>query len=279
MSGALTKREFPRATVRQAFKPSLYSQERSSRLTSDRSTGSRTTDELKDRGTFVAEHIECFRVTYLPGNMKARIEDRVIYSPYPHIDIPVCSFYALAKEKLLINPNKIALVGDELSLTRAEVLASMQRYAVGFRQNGMLPGDHVCIHMNNSVENLIAIYGCILAGGTVFLAYALLTEDELRNEVQDGDCTHVVTDEENAVKVRKALAGLKLKGRFCVGQAADFVSTSEFLKIDEKEFRECPVADPQNNVLAVCYTSGTTGLPKGAEMTHYSYVACFYASR
>ncbi|XP_065306629.1 uncharacterized protein [Dermacentor albipictus] len=211
--------------------------------------------------------------------MKARIEDRVIYSPYPRIDIPVCSFYALAKEKLLINPNKIALVGDDMSLTRAEVLASMQRYAIGFWHNGMLPGDHVSICLNNSVESLIAMYGCIVAGATIFLARASLTEHELRYEVEDGDCTHILTDELNAEKFRKAVAGLKLKGRFSVGQAAGFVNTSEFLKIDGKEFREFPIADPKDTLLAVIYTSGTTGLRKGVEMTHYGYVATFYQSR
>ncbi|XP_065306613.1 uncharacterized protein [Dermacentor albipictus] len=213
------------------------------------------------------------------ATMKARIEDRVIYSPYPRIDIPVCSFYALAKEKLLINPNKIALVSDDLSLTRAEVLAGMQRYAIGFRQNGVLPGDHVSIRFNNSVESLIAIYGCILAGATVFLPHASLTEHELHYEVEDGDCTHILTDELNAEKFKRAVAGLKLKGRFSLGQAAGFVNTSEFLKIDEKEFRECPVTDPKDTVLAVTYTSGTTGFRKGVEMTHYGYVASFYTSR
>ncbi|XP_049522609.1 uncharacterized protein LOC125945082 [Dermacentor silvarum] len=143
--------------------------------------------------------------------MKARIEDRIVYSPYPHIDIPLYSFYSLAKEKLLINPNKMALVSDILSLTRAEVLAGMQRYAIGFRQNGMLPGDNVCIHLNNSVENLIAIYGCILAGATVFLASPFLTEYELRYEAEDCECVHVVTDEPNALKVTKAFARLKIQ--------------------------------------------------------------------
>ncbi|KAH7953099.1 hypothetical protein HPB49_004602 [Dermacentor silvarum] len=57
------------------------------------------------------------------------------------------------------------------------------------------------------------------------------------------------------------------------------MSAAEFAELDESEFRECPVDDPKNTVLAVCYTSGSTGMPKGTEMTHYNCVASFYTSR
>ncbi|KAK8782997.1 hypothetical protein V5799_015662 [Amblyomma americanum] len=111
--------------------------------------------------------------------MNVRIEDSVVHSAYPSIEIPVCSFYDLAREKLLTKPDQTALVDDVMRLTRAEVLAHMQRYAVGFRQRGLLPGHRVCVHLKNSVENLIAMYGCVLAGATIVLAKTSLMEGKL----------------------------------------------------------------------------------------------------
>nr|XP_054926668.1 uncharacterized protein LOC129384962 [Dermacentor andersoni]XP_054926669.1 uncharacterized protein LOC129384962 [Dermacentor andersoni] len=211
--------------------------------------------------------------------MNARIEDNVIYSPYPKIEIPVCSFYTLARERLLLSPDKISLVSDGVSLTRAQVLVGMERYAVGFQQHGVLPGDRVCIHVDNGVGNLLSMYGCILAGAIVVLAKTSLTERELRYQAEDGDCRHIITEEKYAEKVKAAVANINMKTLFCMGHAAGFVSACEFSKLDEQQFRECPITDPRSTVLAVCYTSGTTGMPKGAEITHYNYVACFYTTR
>ncbi|XP_049268968.1 uncharacterized protein LOC119382105 [Rhipicephalus sanguineus] len=217
-------------------------------------------------------------VTSSDSIMKARIEDGVVYSPHPSIDIPLCSFCCLTRERLLVNPDKTALVDDATSLTRVEVLSRMQRYAVGFRQNGVVPGDRICIYLKNSIDNLLAAYGCIMAGATVVLAKTSLTESELRYEAEDSDSTHVLTDVELTEKVSRAVQSLPLKGLFCMGHAAGFVSAAEFAKLDEKEYQELPVPDPKNTVLAVAYTSGTTGLPKGTELTHYNFVACVYST-
>ncbi|XP_065292251.1 uncharacterized protein [Dermacentor albipictus] len=155
----------------------------------------------------------------------------------------------------------------------------MERYAFGFRQHGVLSGDRMCIHLDNTVENLLAMYGCVLAGATIVLAKTSLTEGEIRYHAEDGDCTHIITDEQYAVKVKAAVARLNMKAFFCMGRATGFVSASDFLKLDEQEFHECAIADPRSTVLAVCYTSGTTGMPKGAEITHYNLVACYYMMR
>ncbi|KAK8772648.1 hypothetical protein V5799_024108 [Amblyomma americanum] len=155
----------------------------------------------------------------------------------------------------------------------------MQRYAVGFQQHGVLPGDRVFVHLKNSADNLIAMYSCVLAGATIVLAKTSLTEGELRYEAEDSDSTHVLTDEQYTGKVRKAVSNLSMKGLFCMGRSDGFVSASMFSELDEREFQESPVADPRSTVMAVCYTSGTTGLPKGAEFTHYNFVSCFYSIR
>ncbi|XP_075529973.1 long-chain-fatty-acid--CoA ligase-like [Dermacentor variabilis] len=115
----------------------------------------------------------------------------------------------------------------------------MQRYAIGFRQNGMRPGDHVSIRVNNSVESLIAMYGCILAGATVFLPHASLTERELRYEVEDGDCTHILTDEPNAEKFNRAVAGLKLKSIMCCTQQLQQAISKKWMKKRTVHFLLC----------------------------------------
>lgn len=72
----------------------------------------------------------------------------------------------------------ISQVDDTLSLTRGDLLVRLQRYAAGFQANGIVPGDRVCVHMGNSVENFVAFFGCIFSGATVVLAKTSLTERE-----------------------------------------------------------------------------------------------------
>lgn len=215
----------------------------------------------------------------LKWKMKARIEDRVVYSPYPDIDIPIRSFYSLVAERLQINPEKLALADDVLSLTRSDLLLRLQRYAVGFQRHGVLPGDRVCIHLSDSVENLVAMYACAIAGATLVMAKTSLTEYELRYQAKDSDSTHILTDVEFTEKVTKATASLGMKGFFSMGPADGFVSAASFASLNEREFQECPVLDPESTMMAVCYTSGSTGMPKGVEITHYNFVSCFYTLR
>nr|XP_037280860.1 4-coumarate--CoA ligase 1-like isoform X1 [Rhipicephalus microplus] len=210
--------------------------------------------------------------------MMAPIHDRVVYSPFPSVEIPECSFYTLAKKQLLVNPDKLLLVSDVVSLTRKETLAHMERYAIGFRNNGVAPGHRICIHLDNGVENLVAIYGCILAGAAVVLAKPSLTENQLRYQCEDSQSTHILTEQKYTEKVVITAAALGMKGIFCMGPAPGFISTPKFLNLDERDFSEVPVEKPRDTVLAIIYTSGSTGLPKGTEITHYNYVAAFYCT-
>lgn len=211
--------------------------------------------------------------------MKAPIRDGIVHSPFPNVDIPKRTFYEAAKSALLVNPSKIALGDDLQSITRAELLVRLQRYALGFQQNGVRPGDRVCVHISNSVENFVALCGCIVAGATVVLAKPSLTERELLYQISDSDSTHLLVEPGLAEKTLRAASTLKLKGLFATGQANGFVSTASFLELDEASFKEIPISDPRENVLSVIYTSGTTGLPKGVEITHYSFLANIELSR
>ncbi|CAN7944466.1 unnamed protein product, partial [Ixodes hexagonus] len=118
--------------------------------------------------------------------MQVLIEDGVLYSPYPKCDIPCCSVYSAVKKSLQVSPDKMALasitlllfIDSSISLTRAEFFVMMKRYAAGFQACGIKLGDRVCVHLGNTVENLVAMFGLVFAGATLVLAKPSLTESE-----------------------------------------------------------------------------------------------------
>lgn len=213
--------------------------------------------------------------------MRAMVQDGVLHSPYPECTIPSCSIYTAIQKCVQASPDKIAIVNDTVQLTRAQFLVRMKRCAAGLQAHGIKPGDHVCVHLDTSVENLIAMFGFVFAGATLVLSYTGLTEDELLSHIKDGDVTHVMTDFKNAQKVvnLQEKAGLNLKGLFINGEMAGFTDVSKFSTVDESKFTEVEVSDPLNTLAAICYTSGTTSYSKGVEITHHSFVANLYTSK
>ncbi|KAH8020379.1 hypothetical protein HPB51_001012 [Rhipicephalus microplus] len=61
------------------------------------------------------------------------------------------------------------------SYTRQELLLALERYAAGFQSHGLKLGDHVCVHMRNSVDAFVAVFSLIFAGATIVLAKTSLT--------------------------------------------------------------------------------------------------------
>ncbi|XP_064484475.1 uncharacterized protein LOC135397069 [Ornithodoros turicata] len=209
---------------------------------------------------------------------KARIENGIVYSPYPNISIPETSLAAFLKSYIQKHGDKVAMVDGTQQWTFSDVERSIERYAAGFQSIGLQKGDKVCVHFGNTSDNLLAMHGIIAAGGTVVCCKPTLTPRELSYQLSDSECTYILTDRQNADKVAQVKDKHQLKALLSMEALPGFFSVQQFTDTPGPGFKPVDVEKPMEDVAALLYTSGTTGLPKGAQLTHYGLVACIAQS-
>ncbi|XP_029839616.2 long-chain-fatty-acid--CoA ligase-like [Ixodes scapularis] len=205
--------------------------------------------------------------------LKARIEDGIVHSPYPGGPVPNMSVYEALRERLEQYGERTALICRENEVTYSEMLKMLQKYGAGFQSHGIKPGDKVLVHVDDSVETFIAMYGIVFAGGVVIPSEPGSDQDEVLKKIEAGNATHVLTTEEEANLLKSLTRDLQIRKYFVVGENPGYISVTDFKNIKQETFTEISEIDVEKDLIALCFTSGTTGRPKAVEETHYSCVA------
>ena len=161
---------------------------------------------------------------------------------------------------------------DDAVLTYRELDEASARIAGLLRERGLKPGDRVGIMMPNVAEFPVVYYGVLRAGGVVVPMNPLLKTREVAYYLGDSG------------------AGLVFAWHAFAGQARGGAeqAEAETIVVDGDSFPEMlasaapdyEVADAGDEDTAVIlYTSGTTGQPKGAELTHGNLISNTEVSR
>ena len=196
-------------------------------------------------------------------------------SPFPDVDIAVMSLPAFVFEHADRRPDKPALIDGPTgrTLTYAQLAGAVKRTATGLAARGFAKGDVFAIYSPNLPEYAVAFFGVATTGGVSTTINPTYTAKELRLQLQDSGATYLVTIQQFLDTAREAIAETAVEEIFVFGEA-EGATPFAALMLDMVD-GDAPAVeiDPRDDLVALPYSSGTTGLPKGVMLTHHNIVA------
>ncbi|WPG36721.1 long-chain fatty acid--CoA ligase [Variovorax sp. EBFNA2] len=179
-------------------------------------------------------------------------------------------------------------------LNYRELGALVDRAAKGLQALGVRPGVHVGLFLPNTPHYLVALFGVLQAGGTVVNYSPLDAARVLEHKIQDSQTDFLITlDLASLYPQMAAMLGKTRLKKLIVGNLAEMTGAPEQVAAQMKAKNETveisgdehhlrfselldndgrytphPIDDPREALAILQYTGGTTGLPKGAMLTH-----------
>jgi len=222
------------------------------------------------------------------------------------IEIPTGSLFDLVEESVKTYPDNVALEFFTATTTYASLGEQIDRAAEGLRLLGVEKGDPVALVLPNAPQHIVAFYAVLRLGGIVIEHNPLYTPRELRHQFEDHGAKFVIAWDKVVATIQDFPADLGVETVISVDITRAMPFFTRFaLRLPIAKARESRAAlttsvsgaIPWNQLIAsdpitaatprpdagdvalIQYTSGTTGSPKGATLTHVNLTSNAAQSR
>ncbi|MCH8332660.1 long-chain fatty acid--CoA ligase [Candidatus Sumerlaeota bacterium] len=184
------------------------------------------------------------------------------------LTLPARSIHAVLLDQADGLADAVAIEFEGTHVTYGDAAERSRRFASALRGLGIEKGDRVGIMLPNRPEFLYAYYGALMAGAIVVLYNVMLTPDEIRYICDDSGTKAMVVLDRLLPNVQKATETMEtFQHAIVVGETeSPERNFSSLIDRGDPEFEAEETS--LDDIALLVYTSGTTGKPKGAMLSH-----------
>ncbi|WP_028574998.1 long-chain-fatty-acid--CoA ligase [Desulfonatronovibrio hydrogenovorans] len=222
--------------------------------------------------------------------------DQEVSPSLEYENIPVYEYMDRIAQKY---PNRKAIVFNNWKITYKKLKELTETMAANLRSYGLSPGDRVAIMLPNLPQTIIAYWAVLKAGGAVVMTNPLYMEKEMLHHFTDSQAKFLITLDLLWPKISGLLPRFDLS-RVFITRIPDCLRFPLTFLYNLKAHRDKKVSsipydnekvipwkklvqkgevfikytpDPKEDLAALQYTGGTTGVSKGVMLTHYNLAA------
>jgi acyl-CoA synthetase (AMP-forming)/AMP-acid ligase II len=197
----------------------------------------------------------------------------IFRSPYPDIAIPETPLTPFVLRHAARLADKPALIDGPTGrvLTYRQLADDVERAAAGLAQLGFRKGDVFGILAPNSLEYVVAFHAIASIGGVAAPINPTYTVAETAHHLRDMGAICLFTTPELLDRATELANSTDIREIIVFGEAPGATPFASLLESDGP--LPCVTIDPRTDVVAILCSSGTTGLPKGVQLTHDWFVA------
>ncbi|MEX2215019.1 MAG: AMP-binding protein [Phycisphaeraceae bacterium] len=183
-----------------------------------------------------------------------------------------CVLSDLLKGNLRDRAEHVAIVDGSVQVTYRDLAARVEQAAAWLTAKGIQRGDRVGVHLNKSVEEVVAMFAAWRIGAVMVQINHQWTAAQLDYVLRDCDVKALFIDARPAVALATAEIPSTLQHVCVKGKTPEHAMFVAWASLPQATTLP-PTPGIDTDLAALLYTSGSTGKPKGVMLTHLNIIA------